>query len=54
MLIKNLGMGFIVFFMLILISCNTQTEKKIASEYIPDSKEFYNNIVHMDSVLFGA
>ena len=40
--------------MLILISCNTQTEKKIASEYIPDSKELYNNIVHMDSVLFGA
>ena len=54
MLIKNLGMGFIVFFMLVLISCNTQTEKKIASEYKPDSKELYNNIVHMDSVLFGA
>ena len=54
MLIKNSGIGSIVIYLLLLISCNTQKEKNITSKYIPDSKELYNSIVHADSVLFGA
>lgn len=54
MLIKNSGVGFTVIFMLILISCKTQIEKKVSANYVPDSKALYDSIVHMDSVLFGA
>ena len=54
MLNKNWGFGFAVIFVLILISCNPQTEKKVVSNYKPDSKALYDSIVHMDSVLFGA
>ena len=38
MLIKNSGVGFTVIFMLILISCKTQIEKKVSANYVPDSK----------------
>jgi hypothetical protein len=54
MLNKNWGFGVTVIFVLILISCNQQTEKKVVSNYKPDSKALYDSIVHMDSVLFGA
>ena len=54
MLNKNFGIGVTVIFVLILISCNQQTEKKVVSNYKPDSKALYDSIVHMDSVLFGA
>lgn len=54
MLLKNPASVFIVSFLLLLISCNTQTEKKVSYTYVPDSEILYNRIVHMDSVLFGA
>ena len=54
MQIKNKGIGLTVIFMLMMISCQSQTEKKAASNYLPDSKPLYDAIVHMDSVLFGA
>ena len=54
MQIKNKGIGLAVIFMLMMISCQSQTEKKAASNYLPDSKPLYDAIVHMDSVLFGA
>jgi hypothetical protein len=54
MLIKIPVTLFIVFFILILISCKTQSEKKVSSTYVPDSEILYDSIVHMDSVLFGA
>jgi hypothetical protein len=41
-------------FMMIIISCNTQSGKKVSSTYVPDSEILYDSIVHMDSVLFGA
>jgi ketosteroid isomerase-like protein len=52
--IKNRGIALTVFFLLILISGNAQTDKKIALNYVPDSKALYDDIIHMDSVLFGA
>lgn len=54
MLIKNIGIGFTLILIQILISCNIQTEKKVTTGYVPDSKALYDTIVHMDSVLFGA
>lgn len=56
------GVICIVSLCMILPGCNNSNEKKeiktsvenIKEEYIPDSKELYNSIVHMDSVLFGA
>lgn len=54
MLSKFFGIGLIVIFALILVSCNHEMEKKSESKYVPDSKELYNSIVHMDSVLFAA
>lgn len=48
------GIGFMVIFVLMIISCNSQTEKTMSSNYKPDSKTLYDSIVHMDSVLFGA
>jgi ketosteroid isomerase-like protein len=54
MQMKNTGIGFVLIFMLLFISCNTYTEKKVSANYVPDSKDLYDTIVHMDSVLFGA
>jgi hypothetical protein len=35
-------------------SNNTSNKDSTKTAYIPDSKELYKSIVHMDSVLFGA
>ncbi len=54
MLSKFFGIGLIVIFALMHISCNQEIEKKSESKYVPDSKVLYDSIIHMDSVLFGA
>lgn len=47
--------GIIAFVLSILIfACNDTRHRDTNKTYSPDSKELYNSIVHMDSVLFGA
>ena len=39
---------------IIFFACNNAEKLNSKADYVPDSKELYNSIVHMDSVLFGA
>ena len=39
---------------IIFFACNNAEKLNSKPDYVPDSKELYNSIVHMDSVLFGA
>lgn len=54
------GIGIMALSM-IFFACNNSSQQRSndssqdnKTAYIPDSKELYNSIVHMDSVLFGA
>jgi hypothetical protein len=38
----------------IILSASLTTRAQEGYKYVPDSKELYNKIVHMDSVLFNA
>lgn len=38
----------------LLLACNSTKHQGTNKNYKPDSRELYNSIVHMDSVLFGA
>jgi len=38
----------------LIFACNDTRQLNANRAYSPDSKELYNSIVHMDSVLFGA
>ena len=40
--------------LIIIFACNNGGQKNETQTYTPDSKELYDSIVHMDSVLFGA
>lgn len=40
--------------LIIFFACNNAQKLNNKPDYVPDSKELYNSIVHMDSVLFGA
>ena len=39
---------------ILIFACNDTRHLYTNKPYSPDSKELYNSIVHMDSVLFGA
>lgn len=39
---------------ILIFSCNNTQHLAANKTYTPDSKELYNSIVHMDSILFGA
>jgi hypothetical protein len=45
--------GFIALSIL-FFACTNPKQPESKAVYTPDSKELYNSIVHMDSVLFGA
>ena len=47
------GISFIALSIL-LFACNNNPQPESPKTYTPDSKELYDSIVHMDSVLFGA
>ena len=47
------GISFIALSIL-LFACNNNRQLDSPKTYKPDSKELYNSIIHMDSVLFGA
>lgn len=44
----------LVFLTLIMLSANLTTHAQEGYKYVPESKELYAKIVHMDSVLFNA
>lgn len=55
------GIGFITLSVILFACNNSNRQVSINSNldstktvYVPDSKELYNSIIHMDSVLFGA
>ena len=47
------GISFIALSIL-LFACNNNPQPESPKTYTPDSKELYDSIVYMDSVLFGA